>query len=369
MIEQNSAVASVRPDVSVDAAPTARSLVRSPHPLGPYPRSMTDWLDHWAQAAPDRVFLAERDGEALAQGHLRGGARRGAQHRAGADRPRPLGRAAGRDPVGQQRRPRADRARRDDRRRTLRAGIAALFAGRQGFRQAQGDPRHPDAGPRLRRRRGAVRARRSRRPCRRTSRSSRATESAGGPPVDDASTRCSRSRRGREVDAAHAKVGPDTIAKLLFTSGSTGAPKGVINTQRMMTSNQAMLGASTRATPTAPPVLLDWLPWSHTFGGNNNFNLVLSNGGSLLHRRRQAAAGRDRGDRAQPARGVADRLLQRAERLRDAAALSSGGRRPAPEPVRRLQCFCLRRRGARAPCARGIRAAWRWRRSATSCRS
>ena len=86
---------------------------------------------------------------------------------------------------------------------------------------------------------------------------------------------------GPEVDAAHAKVGPDTIGKFLFTSGSTGLPKGVINTQRMMTSNQAMLAAVNPSFGAEPTTLIDWLPWSHTFGGNNNFNLVLRNGGSF----------------------------------------------------------------------------------------
>jgi len=83
------------------------------------------------------------------------------------------------------------------------------------------------------------------------------------------------------VDAAHTAVGPDTIAKILFTSGSTGQPKGVINTQRMLCSNQAMLQTAFCFVTEEPPVLLDWLPWSHTFGGNFNFGLVLNNGGSL----------------------------------------------------------------------------------------
>jgi feruloyl-CoA synthase len=83
------------------------------------------------------------------------------------------------------------------------------------------------------------------------------------------------------VAAAHAKVTPDTIAKFLFTSGSTGTPKAVINTQRMMCSNQAMLAASFVFLTEEPPVVLDWLPWSHTFGGNHNFNMTLVNGGSL----------------------------------------------------------------------------------------
>jgi feruloyl-CoA synthase len=83
------------------------------------------------------------------------------------------------------------------------------------------------------------------------------------------------------VDAAHGKVGPDTIAKFLFTSGSTGQPKGVINTQRMLCANQAMIGAGLALLRDEPPVILDWLPWNHTFGSNHNFGLVLDNGGSL----------------------------------------------------------------------------------------
>ena len=89
-------------------------------------------------------------------------------------------------------------------------------------------------------------------------------------------------KAGTDVDRAQAKVGPDTIAKLLFTSGSTGTPKGVINTHRMMTANQAMLRGVNPSYAAEPPVLIDWLPWSHTFGGNNNFNLVLANGGSFF---------------------------------------------------------------------------------------
>jgi len=83
------------------------------------------------------------------------------------------------------------------------------------------------------------------------------------------------------VAAAHAAVTPDTIAKFLFTSGSTGMPKGVINTHRMLCANQAMLAAGFPFVTDEPPVVLDWLPWSHTFGSNHNFNMVLTNGGSL----------------------------------------------------------------------------------------
>jgi feruloyl-CoA synthase len=83
------------------------------------------------------------------------------------------------------------------------------------------------------------------------------------------------------VESAYRAVGPDTVVKLLFTSGSTGVPKGVINTNRMLCSNQATLQRIWPFLATEPPVLVDWLPWSHTFGANHNLNLVLFNGGTL----------------------------------------------------------------------------------------
>ncbi len=84
-----------------------------------------------------------------------------------------------------------------------------------------------------------------------------------------------------DVDAAFAAVTGDTIAKLLFTSGSTGTPKAVINTQRMLCANQAALAAGWSFLGDKPPVIVDWLPWSHTFGANHNANLVLTHGGTL----------------------------------------------------------------------------------------
>ncbi|GHD99374.1 feruloyl-CoA synthetase [Defluviimonas sp. 20V17] len=86
---------------------------------------------------------------------------------------------------------------------------------------------------------------------------------------------------GRAVDEAHARITPDTVAKILFTSGSTAHPKGVPNTQRMLCVNQAQYLACLPVLGERPHVLLDWLPWNHTFAGNANFNMMLSNGGSL----------------------------------------------------------------------------------------
>jgi feruloyl-CoA synthase len=83
------------------------------------------------------------------------------------------------------------------------------------------------------------------------------------------------------LDAAHDAVGPDTIAKFLLTSGSTGNPKAVINTQRMICANQVMLRETLAFLKDEPPVIVDWLPWNHTFGGNHNIGLTLFNGGSM----------------------------------------------------------------------------------------
>ena len=83
------------------------------------------------------------------------------------------------------------------------------------------------------------------------------------------------------VDAAMQATGPDTIVKFLFTSGSTKLPKAVINTQRMWCANQQQMAQSMPVLTAEPPVLVDWLPWNHTFGGNHNFGLTLFHGGTL----------------------------------------------------------------------------------------
>jgi feruloyl-CoA synthase len=83
------------------------------------------------------------------------------------------------------------------------------------------------------------------------------------------------------VDAAMQATGPDTIVKFLFTSGSTKLPKAVINTQRMWCANQQQMAQSMPVLTQAPLVLVDWLPWNHTFGGNHNFGMILYHGGTL----------------------------------------------------------------------------------------
>jgi feruloyl-CoA synthase len=86
---------------------------------------------------------------------------------------------------------------------------------------------------------------------------------------------------GGTVEAAFAGLSPDGVAKILFTSGSTGTPKGVLNTHRMLAANQQMIRQVWPFLAGERPVIVDWLPWSHTFGGNHNVNMALTSGGTL----------------------------------------------------------------------------------------
>jgi feruloyl-CoA synthase len=89
------------------------------------------------------------------------------------------------------------------------------------------------------------------------------------------------SQEGGAAEAEHQRTGPASIAKFLLTSGSAGQPKAVITTQRMLCCNQIMLREALPFVAQQPPVLVDWLPWNHTFGGSHNVGLVLFNGGTL----------------------------------------------------------------------------------------
>lgn len=104
-------------------------------------------------------------------------------------------------------------------------------------------------------------------------------EMAGRPQVSFASLL--EQPGGAEAQAAFMASGPDSIAKFLFTSGSTKLPKAVITTQRMLCANQQMLLQTFPVFAEEPPVLVDWLPWNHTFGGSHNLGIVLYNGGTL----------------------------------------------------------------------------------------
>ncbi len=107
-----------------------------------------------------------------------------------------------------------------------------------------------------------------------------ASETRGDPNVTSFESLLAGSNAG-DLASAYARVNGDTVAKILMTSGSTSAPKGVLTTQNIMCVNQAQLADSLPFLQDRPPRLLDWLPWNHVFGGSHNFNMILANGGTL----------------------------------------------------------------------------------------
>jgi feruloyl-CoA synthase len=266
--------------VSVHAEPGGVTYLRSVSELGPYPRRLTDRLEFWAQRAPDRTFLAER-GDRGEWRHLTyADALRRTRNIAQGLIDRRLSTS---DPIaivsGN----------------SIEHALLALAAMYCGVPYAPISPAYSQLSTRFE---SLDHIFRMLKPAlvfagdgaafadalRATLRSSAELVTHQSTPEGMRATTFASlesESAGAAVDAAHVHVGPDTIAKILFTSGSTGRPKGVINTQRMLCANQEMIASALTFLRDAPPVLCDWLPWNHTFGGNHNFGIVLYNGGSL----------------------------------------------------------------------------------------
>src|SRR5262245_20202241 len=254
-------------------------LVSPTNALGPYPKTITTWLDHWAQKTPDRAFLVERDGtgawRALTYAEVLREVRRigAALLKRDLSPDRPVAILSGND---------------------IDQALLALAAMYVGIPCAPISPAYSllssdfgklrtimslvtpglvfanDGTPFSRAIEAVVPRGVEVMVSRNTPAGRTATSFADVRMEPDAS-----------LDIAHAATGLDTIAKFLFTSGSTGIPKAVINTHRMLCSNQAMLTAAYRFLEDEPPVIVDWLPWNHTYGGNHNFNMVLMHGGTI----------------------------------------------------------------------------------------
>jgi feruloyl-CoA synthase len=267
------------PNTVYTPLPGGAFTLHSPAPLGPYARCVGEWLEHWARETPDALALAERtddgaDWRRLTYAQMRQAVGAVAQSLLDMDLP------AGR-PVAILSDNAVDHA-------VLM--LAAMHIGRTPCSLSSAYARSRDPG-RLHSMLAALD------PCLVYASDARTYAPSlagyGGSAVQVFSRNAqevpgaldfAQLLAGREtlaVAQAFEAIAPDTHAKYLLTSGSTGRPKVVINTHRMLCANQQMIAQVWRFLDHEKPVLVDWLPWSHTFGGNHNLNLVLCHGGAL----------------------------------------------------------------------------------------
>jgi feruloyl-CoA synthase len=252
--------------VEIEKRADGSMLMRSPQKLGPYPRCVTEWLVQWSDKAPDAVFLKERAASGswrqLTYRETFGEVRRIAQAL--------LDMGLGKD------RPVAILS--DN---SIDHALLALGAMHVGVPVAPISPAYSLMSKDFAKLRmifellkpGLVWTSDP-------AKFSAALEAVKAKPVSISDLL--KTNPGSTQEREFAAVRPETIAKILFTSGSTGVPKGVVNTHRMLCANQQMLAQAWPFVEEKPPVVVDWLPWNHTFGANHNFNLVLRNGGTMV---------------------------------------------------------------------------------------
>ncbi len=266
-------------DVRVHTRPDGVQLLNSPEPLGHHPRSFSELLAIWAQRAPERTFIARRDGNRQW---------RRITYARMLERARAVGQALLGHGLSAER-PLAILSGNDLEHATLM--MAAMWVGVPFVSVSPAYSLLSTDHAKLRHiigttTPGLVYAA--------DASFAAAIEAGVAPdvPVVLGSGRLPARRcanfdsllstvPGSEVDAAHAGIDARTIAKFLFTSGSTKVPKAVITTHGMLCANQQMLRQAMAFLGDEPPVLVDWLPWSHTFGSNHNLGIALYNGGTF----------------------------------------------------------------------------------------
>src|SRR5688572_27674841 len=252
--------------VEIEQRADGTMLLRSPQKLAPYARCVTEWLVQWSDKAPERIFLAERgkgdSWKKISYREAYGAVRRIAQAllERGLNSEKPVAILSD---------------------NSIDHALLALGAMHAGIPAAPISPAYSlmskDFG-KLKSifelvRPGLVYA---------------ADPQKFGPALEAVGAKSTpveellETNPGSLLERAYLQLKPESIAKILFTSGSTGIPKGVINTHRMLCANQQMLAQAWPFVEDKPPVVVDWLPWNHTFGGNHNFNLVLRNGGTMV---------------------------------------------------------------------------------------
>jgi feruloyl-CoA synthase len=265
-------------DVVIERKPDGTIYVRSKLELGPYPRRMTDRLDYWAEHTPDRTFIAQRTKE---------GPWRRLTYAEAAAQARSIGQAIVQRGLSAKQ-PIAILSGNDLEHALL--GLGAMYAGvpyspistayslvskdfgklRHIFKVLTPGLVFAASGEQYAKAIRAVMSPDAELVCTRD-------PLAGATMFSDLAA----TPAGPSLEEAYAQVGPDNVFKILFTSGSTGMPKGVIYTHRMWTSNQEMVRQCWQFLEDEPPVILEWLPWNHTFAGSKDFGLILYNGGTL----------------------------------------------------------------------------------------
>ena len=251
--------------VDVERRKDGTLVLRSPHPLRPFGRALGDWLLHWYERAPERTFLAERRGEGW----------RRLSYRDALSDARRIGQALLNLGLN------ADKPVAILSDNSIDHALLALGAMHAGVPVAPISPAYSLMSKDFAKLKhifallkpGLVFAADAEKFA-----PALAAVGATSTPV----SRLLETNPGSALEVAFSRLSPDAVAKILFTSGSTGVPKGVINTHRMMCANQQMLAQVWPFLEDKVQTIVDWLPWNHTFGGNFCFNLMLRNGGTLV---------------------------------------------------------------------------------------